>query len=369
MNILVAPDSFKGCLTSNEVCSAISMGAIKAHPNVKIMQIPSSDGGEGFCVSMKQIFGGEWIKREVTFPLGNKGIASYVYNNKNNTAYIELASAAGLSLVAKEERNPLSSTTYGVGELILSAISLGAKNIVVGLGGSATNDCGIGILSALGMRFLDKDGNALSPIPISLPKIYSVDNSQMINLSGVKFTAACDVRNPLCGNDGAAEVYARQKGASDLDVQLLDSYALRFADILGIDPNIEGAGAAGGVGAALLSVLGATYVSGAALLTSSDYFQNAIKMADVVITGEGNTDKQTLCGKLVSVVANAANVYNVPVVVLSGGLSDGYNKLSRYGVKSFYSLKKENMSLEYCINNAYDLLVKEAELIVRELLG
>lgn len=364
MNLLIAPDSFKGCLSSEEVCAAIAKGAINSDPNVNIKQIPSSDGGEGFCSSMKNIFGGEWISREVTYPLGNKGIASYVYNRETYTAYIELASAAGLSLVSEKERDIMSSTTFGVGELIADAIKCGATKIVVGLGGSATNDCGIGLLSALGMRFLDASGNELAPVAASLARVVSVDKSAMTDPLEISFVAACDVKNKLCGSNGAAEVYSRQKGASESEVKLLDNAAKSFADALGIDPDVEGSGAAGGVGAAMLSVLGAEYVSGAALLVSSDVFQNALDDADLVITGEGNTDAQTACGKLVSVVASAAKTKGVPVIVLSGGLSDGYERLTEHGVTAFYSLKKENMSLDYCIENAYELLAKETANII-----
>ncbi len=364
MNLLIAPDSFKGCLTSEEVCAAIAKGAIIADPNINIKQIPSSDGGEGFCSSMKNIFGGEWIKREVTYPLGNKGVAAFVYNDIDKTAYIELASAAGLSLVPENKRNIMSSTTFGVGELIVSAVEYGARKIVVGLGGSATNDCGIGLLAALGMRFLDASGNELAPVAASLCEVASVDKSKMLDISHVGFVAACDVKNTLCGINGAAEVYSRQKGASESEVKLLDNAARSFANVLGIDPDVEGSGAAGGVGAAMLSVLGAEYVSGAELLVSSSTFQNALDNADLVITGEGNTDAQTACGKLVSVVASAAKAKGVPVAVLSGGLSDGYQKLTEHGVTAFYSLKKENMSLEFCIKNASELLTKETEQII-----
>ena len=222
MNLLIAPDSFKGCLTSEEVCAAVAQGAINADPNINIMQIPSSDGGEGFCSSMKSIFGGEWVKREVTFPLGNKGEASFVYVDAHSAAYIELASAAGLSLVPENERNIMQSSTCGVGELICEAIALGAEKIVVGLGGSATNDCGIGLLSALGIRFYDESGNLLKPVAASLCKIGSVDKSAMVNVSGIKFIAACDVKNTLCGENGAANVFSRQKGANTEQLHHLD---------------------------------------------------------------------------------------------------------------------------------------------------
>lgn len=366
MNLLIAPDSFKGCLASKDVCAAIARGALKADKNIKIMQIPSSDGGEGFCDSMRSVFGGVVLKREVTYPLGNKGSASFVFETNSSTSYIELASAAGLALVPINKRNVMRSSTYGVGELIAEAVAVGAKKIVLGLGGSATNDCGIGMLSALGMRFLDANGNELQPFAGSLDAVAEVDKSNMLDLTGVDFVAACDVKNPLCGASGAAEVFARQKGASDAEVQHLDRSARSFASVLGIDTELPGAGAAGGVGAAMLSVLGAKYVSGASLLVSSFKFTDALDMAELVVTGEGNTDAQTVCGKLVSVVAKTARSANVPVIVISGGLSEGYEKLYDIGVTEFYALSENESEREYCITHASELLTETAAFAIRK---
>jgi len=237
MKVVIAPDSFKGCLTSYEVCTAISKGILKFNSETEIVQIPSSDGGEGFCDSMKIIFGGEVIGLNVTYPLGEKGRAEYIYNRTTHTAYIEFASAAGLALVPENKRDIMSATSYGVGELIADAITKGAETIVVGLGGSATNDCGIGILSALGIIFFDEFGNRLPATPSSLSKIKSVDKSKMKDISHVSFVVACDVNNPLCGKNGAAEVFSRQKGANDEQVKLLDKGAKSFAKAFGIDPD------------------------------------------------------------------------------------------------------------------------------------
>lgn len=360
MNILLAPDSFKGCLTSVEVCRALTDGIKKYSNDINIMQFPSSDGGEGFCDCMRNIFGGELIKREVSFPLGNRGSAGFIFNRDKKTAFVELASASGLALVPADKRNILSSSTFGTGELIREAVSLGAERIFIGLGGSATNDCGIGMLSALGMRFYDCNGALLDPIAASLPLVSSADKSFMPDLSGIDIVAACDVKNPLCGINGAAEVFSRQKGASDEEAAFLDKAAESFANALNIDPDIEGSGAAGGVGAAVLSVLGGRYVSGASLLVDSNEFQNALANANALITGEGNTDAQTAFGKLVGVVINAAREKRVKAFVISGGLSEGYEVLYSFGAEKMISLCDEEHDREYCIENAYRLISEKA---------
>ena len=360
MKVLLAPDSFKGCLSSKEVCEALEKGIKEFSKDIDVMQFPSSDGGEGFCDCMRNIFGGEIVRLAVSYPLGNRGASSFVYNRDTKTAYIELASASGLMLVREEERDIMNSSTYGTGELMREAVRIGAKTLVVGLGGSATNDCGIGILSALGMRFYDANGNELPPIAKSLDKVCKADKNQLLDLSNIKIVAACDVKNPLCGINGAAEVFSRQKGASEEEVKLLDAALLSFAQVMGIDPSLQGAGAAGGVGAAILSVLGGKYVSGASLLLDSSIFATALKGTDVLITGEGNTDAQTAYGKLVSVVLEAAHKYKIYSYVVSGGLSQGYEALRSLGVREFYSLVDDNHPIEYCLKNAKEMISEKA---------
>ena len=206
MRILLCPDSYKGCLSSLEVCAALRKGILEANPNAEIIQYPSSDGGEGFCDCMENLYGGIRICKEVTFPLWNKGIAEFVYCDGTSTAYIELASAAGLNLVPKDKRNILRSTTYGVGELICQALECGAKTVVLGLGGSATNDYGLGMLAAMGAVFSDKNGYFVPPYAENIKEIYNIDTSGMVDISNVNIIAACDVKNPLCGELGAAGV-------------------------------------------------------------------------------------------------------------------------------------------------------------------
>ncbi len=355
-NLLVAPDSFKGCLSSSEVCSAIAMGAKAVDEEINVMQFPSSDGGEGFCFCMKNIFGGDIIETKVTYPLGNRGKAEFVFNRDSSTAYLELASASGLSLVDKEKRNIMRSSTYGFGELIREAVSLGAKTIIMGLGGSATNDCGIGLLSALGIKFYNQAGNELKAIPSSLSEIEFVDKNQMIDLSAVKLIAACDVKNPLCGENGAAKVFAKQKGANESEIEWLDNASKTFASAVGINPFQSGFGAAGGVGFALMGFLNAEYVSGARLLTESQAFTEALSKADLVITGEGNTDRQTSFGKLPAIVSQKAKSHGVPCVLISGGVSEGFEEMYNCGVVKCYSLSKNDADKQYCIDNAFELL-------------
>ena len=366
MRVLLAPDSFKGCLSSVEVCKAMAEGIKKFDDTIEVIQFPSSDGGEGFCDCMLNIYNGDRIKREVTYPLGNKGSAEYVYNQITKTAYIELASAAGLHLIPKEERNIWSATTYGVGELIKDAIDNGAKNIVVGLGGSATNDCGIGILSALGIKFYDSEGELLPPIPESLDKISYVDKTNF-SIGDAHVVAACDVKNPLCGDKGAAAVFARQKGATAEDIIGLDKAAYSFANALNIDTAGISYGAAGGAGAALIGVMNATCVSGASLLSESSKFIDSLQTADILITGEGNTDRQTVYGKLISVIIKKAKHMNVPSVILSGGLSDGYESLYDLGAIGIFSLRDDEHDLSYCISHAYQLLVDKTYSIMKKI--
>ena len=363
MKILLAPDSFKGCLSSVEVCNALEDGIKQFDTEIDIIKLPSSDGGEGFCDCMLNLFGGEWLTNEVSDPLGRPIISRYVFNALSETAYIEFASASGLNLISDEHRDILLSTSFGVGELISDAVRRGAEEIVVGLGGSATNDCGVGILAALGMKFYDISGCELDPIPRNIYKIAAVDSSSMLDLSKVRLIAACDVKNPLCGPKGAARVFAPQNGATLENVEFLDDSAAGFAGVLGLDPNGVGYGAAGGAGMALVGVLGAQYVSGAELLVNSSRFCDGLDNADLVITGEGNTDKQSAFGKLVSVVVESAKKRGINAVVISGGLSDGYDSL---GADAYYALCENESKRQYAILNAYKLLKEKVVFALNE---
>lgn len=284
MKVLIAIDSFKGSISSSDACLAAARGFTRAGIT-DITSLPSSDGGEGFCVCMRSLFGGEVLHDTVAAPCGGQTDAEYVFDFASETAYVELACASGLTLVPEGKRDIMSASTLGTGELIKAAAAAGAKRIVIGLGGSATNDCGMGLLHALGVRFYGADGNVLVPCARSMPLVVRADKTALRGYEGISFTAACDVTNPLCGENGAARVFARQKGASEREISLLDEYAASFAHAVGIDPLSAGAGAAGGTGGALISVLGAEFVSGASLLTGAERFREALSGASLVLTG------------------------------------------------------------------------------------
>ena len=293
MKVLIAIDSFKGSISSSDACLAAARGFTRAGIT-DITSLPSSDGGEGFCVCMRSLFGGEVLHDTVAAPCGGQTDAEYVFDFASETAYVELACASGLTLVPEGKRDIMSASTLGTGELIKAAAAAGAKRIVIGLGGSATNDCGMGLLHALGVRFYGADGNVLVPCARSMPLVVRADKTALRGYEGISFTAACDVTNPLCGENGAARVFARQKGASEREISLLDEYAASFARAVGIDPLSAGAGAAGGTGGALISVLGAEFVSGASLLTGAERFREALSGASLVLTGEGKLPPASL---------------------------------------------------------------------------
>lgn len=364
MKVLIAIDSFKGSISSSDACLAAARGFARAGIT-DITSLPSSDGGEGFCVCMRSLFGGEVLHDTVAAPCGGQTDAGYVFDFASETAYVELACASGLTLVPEGKRDIMSASTLGTGELIKAAAAAGAKRIVIGLGGSATNDCGMGLLHALGVRFYGADGNVLVPCARSMPLVARADKTALRGYEGISFTAACDVTNPLCGENGAARVFARQKGASEREISLLDEYAASFAHAVGIDPLSAGAGAAGGTGGALISVLGAEFVSGASLLTGAERFRKALSGASLVLTGEGNTDGQTASGKLVCAVADAAKGAGVPCVAISGGLSSGCELLYSHGVTAMFSLCSRPASLEYCMENAGLLMESAAYNVAR----
>lgn len=317
--IVIAPDSFKGTLSALEVCKIIKTAFSKVIPNAEILTVPIADGGEGTLDSFETSAGGERRTVKVASPLFRSINADYLVLG-NNTAIIETAQASGLSLV-KGEENPMNTTTYGTGELVLHALNSGCKNILIGLGGSATNDGGIGCLSALGIKFLDKDGKEIPLTGGGLAKLDKIDVSDLSDkIPNASITLLCDVDNPFCGENGASYVFAPQKGATPEQVKLLDENLRHLANIVKRDfdfslADLPSAGAAGGLGGGLMAFTHAECCSGADKILETVNFKDMIKNADLIITGEGCLDSQTARGKVISkVLAHAAGIPCIAIV-------------------------------------------------------
>ena len=326
MKIIAAPDSFKGNMSAPEACSAIEAGILRADRKAAIYKIPLADGGEGTSRAITEAAGGEFVKVTVHDPLGRRINTHFGLIEKGRVAVLDMASASGLELLKKEELNPMKADSRGTGELIKAALDRGPSELIIGIGGSATNDGGIGMLGALGFRVLDINGKPVGPGGEALAKIAKVDASRADKrLKNVSIKVACDVINPLLGPRGASAIFGPQKGATPGMIRILDSGLHKLAAAwtqagLADDVDRPGDGAAGGIGAALRICLGAKMESGASLVMGYAGFYRRLKTADLVITGEGMTDSQTAGGKLCSVVADECRKAKVPVALLSGGL-------------------------------------------------
>lgn len=361
MKIVIAPDSFKGSLSAIEVCDIIGNAIIKIIPTAEIIKMPVSDGGEGLVNALVRDRG-EMISLVVTDPLFRKITAEYGILD-GQTAVIEMAAAAGLPLLASEERNPLNTTTYGVGEMITDAvIQHGCKKIILGLGGSATNDGGLGVASALGIRFLDKNKNILSPCGENLSQVEFIDLSQVDpRFHEIDMTIACDVENSLCGKLGAASVYGPQKGATAEMVSILDSGLNHFGKLLENKSGkdllaLKGIGAAGGMALPLVALFNAHLKSGLNIVLDELKFDALIEGADLIITGEGKTDAQSVMGKVISGVGNRGKRQQVPVIVISGALGDGYKAIYDCGVSAAFAIFSNDNGLEWHMKHAAQLM-------------
>lgn len=326
MNILIAPDSFKESLAAIDVCRAIESGFRTVFPNADVTLLPMADGGEGTSEVLAFALDGSWIEVLVHDPLLRPIRARYLML-ADNTAVIETASACGLPLLAVHERNPMLTSSFGVGELIIDAINNGAERLIIGLGGSATNDGGAGMLQALGMKFFDDKDQLLKSGGGELINLARIDSSDFL-LKDIHIEVASDVINPLCGQLGASAIFAPQKGASAADVIDLDKSLSNFANITcnhGYPDyrNTQGAGAAGGLGFALLTFLNAKMQSGFEIVADSVQLSEHVSRTDLVITGEGKLDAQSLMGKVAVGVANCAKAQNKPVIAICGGVDDG----------------------------------------------
>ncbi len=369
LNVLVAADSYKGSLSSGDFIRAVQEAAARCG-NVTVRGIPIADGGEGVLDAILGPLHGERMECEVTDPLGRK--ISVEYGLAGHTAIIEMARCSGLTLLTAEERNPLYTTSYGLGEVIRCALDRPeVETIIVGIGGSATNDGGVGMAQALGLRALDADGEQALFGGIHVGEIVQLDTQGLHpRIKEVSIRVMCDVSNPLYGRQGATAVYGPQKGATLEMVELLDGnlrhLARQIHRTLGIDVSeLPGGGAAGGVGAALAAFCGASLDSGITVMLDLFHFEEAVRDADLVITGEGRTDAQTAYGKAVAGVARRAKACGKTVVCLSGALGVGRELLYELGVDSLFSICPGPVSEEFAMANAYALVTDAAENILR----
>lgn len=366
MKIVIAPDSFKGSLSSIEVIKAIKTQAVSIFPDVEIIEIPIADGGEGTVDALIRASNGQIKKHTVESPTGDLVEASY--GVINDTAVIEMAMCSGLPLVDKDMRNPALTSSYGTGQMIKYVIEKGYRNIIIGIGGSATNDGGTGAMQALGAEFFDIDGNNIGKgCGDKLGKINSISlNGMDKNIADCNISVMCDVTNPLTGEKGATYMYGKQKGGTPKMLDELEQGMLSYRDKLqehfGQDIGARaGAGAAGGIGAALMAFCDAKLVRGIDAVLKIADFSTKIKNADLIITGEGKIDEQSAFGKVIHGVTNYANKEKVPVIAIAGCIGDGVEVVYSLGVKAIFTLPSAPMSLDACMIDAKKLIANASK--------
>ncbi|AWL08109.1 Glycerate 3-kinase [Aquirufa nivalisilvae] len=364
MRVLLCPDKFKDSLTAAEVCQALAQGIKKSYPEAIIQSLPLADGGEGTLDVIQEIFGGEWVKVMVKDPLFRNIEAPYLWVKDRQHAFIEMSRASGIELLKKEERNPGVTSTFGTGELILHALKLGAKQITVTVGGSATNDAGMGMAAALGFLFLDEQGNELAPKGENLVHIRQIIPSPIENkLRQIQFQVATDVRNVLHGAQGAAHVFAKQKGADEEMIRQLNNGLINMSTFF---PNNEiaqspGAGAAGGLGAGAMFFLQASIHLASAWILDLVAFDQHASQADVIISGEGKIDVQSWEGKLISTVIQHSQTLQKPIILVCGGLQDRDKIPESMQHIPVYPILVPPISLEEAITQASTHLVRIGE--------
>lgn len=367
MRVVIAPDSFKGSLSAKEVAAAVAEGVLRAVPDARIDLVPLADGGEGTVEALVTATGGRIVPSPATDPLGSRIESFYGVLGDGETAVIEMAAASGLSLVPDGMRNPMITTSYGAGELIRAALDAGYRKLILGIGGSATNDGGVGAMQALGVRFMDASGAEVGFGGGELHRVRRIDVSGMDpRISAARITVACDVRNPLTGPDGASAVFGQQKGATAAMVDALDAGLRNLADVIRRDLSVDvdqvpGAGAAGGMGAACIAFLRADMRPGIDIVLEATHFAERVKGASLVITGEGRIDSQTLSGKTITGVIRSANAAGVPVVALGGGIDPAGYEISTLGRVAVFSIVNGPMSLHDAQANARELLMRAGE--------
>ncbi|ENW92689.1 glycerate kinase [Acinetobacter dispersus] len=362
MKVVIAPDSFKDSLSAHGIAQAIALGWQQVFPNAEIIQCPMADGGEGSIQAVLEVCSGQWREQIVQGPLGEAVLAKWGWLDADKIAIIEMAQASGIQLLLPSQRDACHSSTYGTGQLILAALDAGAKQIILTIGGSATNDAGAGLLNALGAKFLDADHQVLPAGGLALQNLVQIDLENFDSrIQQTKFLLAADVTNPLCGPNGASHIFGPQKGASPQQVLALDQALSHFADVtaqyFGFDQRNEtGAGAAGGLGFAAKIFLKAEFRSGVEVIAELNQLTAKIQGADWVITGEGKFDEQTLNGKTPFGVAKIAQAASVPVIVIAGTLGQNYQALYEHGITAVFSLTSGPTSLEEACQNAADLI-------------
>lgn len=369
--IVLAPDSFKESMTAKEVCEAMERGIRKANSQIRCIHVPMADGGEGTMQSLVDATGGRVYSKEVVGPLGNNVVAEYGILGNGEIGVIEMASASGIHLVDSEKRNPLITTTFGTGQLIKACLDKGVKKLLIGIGGSATNDGGAGFIQALGGRLLDENGDDLSYGGGALAKLHTIDLSNLDErLKYVSVEVACDVNNPLCGKEGASYVFGPQKGATREMIEILDQNLSHYAEVikeqLGKDViSKAGAGAAGGLGAGLMAFLDVKLKSGIEMVIEYANLEEKVRDADMVWTGEGSIDFQTQYGKTPLGVAMIAKKYNKPVIALAGSVGNDIDILYDKGLDAIFGIMRGVTSIEEALVKGPENVEKTSENIIR----
>ncbi len=374
MKIVIAPDSFKGSLTAWEATIAIAKGVISILPDVIIEEIPVADGGEGTIESLVFSTRGQLIDVSVLDPLNREINTQYGILGNEKTAVIEMSAASGITLLKKNEFNPLLTSTYGTGQLIQQALDDGYRKFIICIGGSATNDCGTGMAQALGLKFLNSNHMEIPEKMCGnlLKKVAFIDSSNIHPaIKKSNFLVACDVNNPLLGINGCARAYAPQKGATPKMVEILESNMTSFINIaediyMKSVRKVDGSGAAGGLGAGLMLFINAQLKSGVDIVLNACDFKNRIKNADLIITGEGKIDDQTMHGKTISGVARYANKQKIPIIAFAGVI-EKVDKLKRLGISDFYSISSNDMLIDQSMAKASTLLQNKVKDVIRTL--
>lgn len=370
MKVVVACDSFKGCLSSKEVAMHIECGIHEVDKSIEVSSYVIGDGGEGTVDAFYETCGGERVYVETTDAYGKKIMTYYTRIDGGNTAVMEVGNIIGLSMHEREKRAPFFGSSFGVGTVLLDAYRQGCKKIIIGLGGSATNDGGMGLLQALGARFYNHEHKYLSPQAMNLEKVHYIDFNRLEKLDGVELIAACDVKNYLLGEEGATYIFGKQKGFFPNQIRKIDqgmeNYRNHILRYLKIDINaFEGGGAAGGIGAVLIGILKAKMVPGIELLFQYSDIETKIADCDLVITGEGQTDRQTRFGKVPFGVLQVANKYKKPTICISGALGIGYMDLYEDGFIGIYSIADRAMTFQQALSQAADKLEATSYTIMR----